>query len=145
MRAPLSARTLVRTDPRSRRRAIRTAAAAASTAAALLYLGIGFGVLRVVDMTAPDAPDLLPFGLAAGAAFGLGAALLLAFDRRILWILGALLQVAVIVMYVVVAPQRTPPFETWGILIKILQAAILAALVTLIVRPIAGPAHRSAS
>lgn len=65
----------------------------------------------------------------------LGAILLLVFDRRFLWILGAILQVGVIVMYIVIASQRTPPFETWGILIKLLQATVLAALVYLVVRP----------
>lgn len=35
---------------------------------------------------------------------------------------------------VAVSTNRTPPFEQWGILIKVLQAAILAALTYLVVR-----------
>jgi hypothetical protein len=48
----------------------------------------------------------------------------------------------VIVMYVVVAPQRTPSFEVWGILIKVLQATILAALTYLVLKsPAPRPGH----
>ena len=36
-------------------------------------------------------------------------------------------------MYVAVSSTRQPPFEAWGILLKIAQAAILAALVYLAV------------
>jgi hypothetical protein len=32
-----------------------------------------------------------------------------------------------------IAPQRTPPFEAWGILIKVFQATILGALVYLVI------------
>jgi peptidoglycan/LPS O-acetylase OafA/YrhL len=127
-------------DPNRRRREVRFAAAAASAATALLYFGIGAGVLKIVDKPTADTPDLFMFGAAAGAAFVLGAALLLALDHRGVWLLGAIFQVGVIVMYVAVSPQRTPPFEQWGILIKILQVAILAALVYLVVRQ---PARRA--
>lgn len=129
-------------EPDRRRRLIRYAAALLSAATALLYFGIGAGVLKVVDQAAADMPDLFPFGAAAGAAFVLGAILLLALDHRGVWLLGAIFQVGVIVMYVAVSPQRTPPFEPWGILIKVLQVAILAALVYLVVRQ---PARRAVS
>ncbi|MGZ6274108.1 MAG: hypothetical protein ACXWM8_07445 [Candidatus Limnocylindrales bacterium] len=122
------------TDERIRRRRVRHIAAALSVATALLYFLIGVGVLTVVAGTAKDAPPMLVFGASAGAAFMLGAVLLLAFDNRALWILGALFQVGVVVMYLNVSAQRTPPFEIWGILIKILQVAILGALVYLLVR-----------
>lgn len=114
------------------RRMARYLAAVASAATALLYFGIGAGVLKVVDEVAADQPGLFEFGASAGAAFALGALLLVAVDHRGLWLLGALLQVGVLVMYVVVSPQRTPAFETWGILIKVLQAVILAALAYLV-------------
>ncbi|MGZ8514752.1 MAG: hypothetical protein ACXW4H_05890, partial [Candidatus Limnocylindrales bacterium] len=123
-----------RGDPNRRRREIRYLAAAASAATALLYFGIGAGVLKVVDKATPDAPDLATFGAAAGAAFVLGAILLLALDQRGVWLLGAIFQAVVIVMYVAVSTDRTPPFEQWGTLIKVLQAAILAALTYLVVR-----------
>jgi hypothetical protein len=104
-------------------------------ATALLYFGIAAGVLVVVDAPAADAPGMFEFGAAAGAAFVLGALLLFALDHRGLWLLGALLQVGVIVMYIAVGPQRTPSFELWGLLIKALQVVILVALAWLTVRP----------
>lgn len=132
MGEPRSTRAIVGDDPHARRRTIRYVAAAASAVTAILYFAIGVGVLKVVDEVSADAPSMLAFGAPAGAAFVVGAVLLAAVDRRILWVLGAVLQVLVIVMYIVVSAQRTPPFETWGILIKVLQAAILAALVYLV-------------
>lgn len=124
-----------------RRKIVRYVAAAASAATALLYFGIGAGVLKVTDETAADAPSLFEFGAMAGAAFAVGVVLLLALDHRGLWLLGALLQVGVLVMYVVVSPQRTPPFEVWGLLIKACQVVILAALAYLVIR---APATRRA-
>src|SRR5512147_2948259 len=87
-------------DPNRRRREVRYAAAAASGVTALLYFGIGLGALKIVDKAAADTPDLLMFGAVAGAAFVFGAILLLALDHRGVWLLGAIFQVAVIVMYV---------------------------------------------
>jgi hypothetical protein len=120
--------------PHSHRIQVRYAAAAASAVAAAIYLGIGVGALKVVDGVSAAAPDMFAFGAPAAAAFALGTFLLLAFDRRVLWVLGAVFQVGVIAMYFAVAPQRTPPFEIWGIALKVLQAAILAALVYLAVQ-----------
>ncbi|HEY6012825.1 MAG TPA: hypothetical protein VIU37_02420 [Candidatus Limnocylindrales bacterium] len=121
-------------DPDRRRRLVRYAAALLSAATALAYFGIGLGVLRIVETTTPDTPDLFTFGAVSGAAFVLGTVLLLTFDHRGVWLLGAVFQVGVIVMYVAVSPQRTPPFEQWGILIKVLQVAILVALAYLVIR-----------
>lgn len=118
-----------------RRGTVRNLAAAASALTAILHVLIGFGMLSVVTEPAVDAPPMLVFGLSAGGAFALGAVLLLAFDRRVLWILGALLQVGVVVMYVNVAPQRTPSFEAWGITIKVLEVLIFGALAYLVIRP----------
>jgi hypothetical protein len=118
-----------------RRRTVRLGAAAASALVAVLSALIGIGVVSVVTESSADAPPLIIFGLSAGAAFALGAILLVALDRRILWILGALFQVGVIVMYINVAPHRTPPFEMWGITIKILQVLILGALAYLVITP----------
>lgn len=123
------------TAAQKQRRTVRYLAAAIVAITAVMYLLIGVGVLRVVDQVSPDAPPLLDFGLMAGAAFGLGALLLLTLDNRILWVLGALLQVGVIVMYVVVGQERTPAFEPWGITIKMLQVVLLGALLYLALRP----------
>jgi hypothetical protein len=116
------------------RHAIRLVGAAAAAAMALIYVAIGLGVLQVVD-PATQTESLLPFGAAAGGAFLLGAALLALTDRRSLWILGAIFQVGVAVMYVVVGQQRTPPFEIWGITLRIIQVPLFAVLVYLAVRP----------
>ena len=123
--------------PPGRRRTVRSLAAIASGVTALLYFGVGIGLLQVTDEVPAKAAagGLFEFGASAGAAFVLGALLLFALDQRVLWVLGALLQVGVIVMYVVVGPQRTPSYEVWGLLIKGLQVAILAALLYLIARP----------
>ncbi len=125
-------------EPDRRRRLVRYAAAVLSAATGLLYFGIGMGILKIVDRTTAGTPDLFTFGAVSGAAFVLGTVLLLAFDHRGLWLLGAVFQFGVIVMYVAISPQRTPPFEPWGILIKVLQAAILVALAYLVLRPSAG-------
>ena len=121
-------------DPERRRRLVRYVAAVLSAATALAYFGIGLGVLKIVETTTSDTPDLFTFGAVAGAAFVLGTVLLLAFDHRGVWLLGALFQAGAIVMYVAISPQRTPPFEQWGILIKVLQVAILVALAYLVIR-----------
>lgn len=130
-----------RFEPARHRRLVRYGAAAVSVATALLYFGIGVGVVKVGEAVGPDTPDLFLFGASAGGAFALGAVLLLLVDHRGLWLLGALLQVLVIAMYVAISSQRTPPFEVWGITIKVLQAAILLALAYLVLRQ---PVRRSA-
>src|SRR5512135_2172442 len=116
------------------RQAIRLGGAAAEGLMALIYFGIGLGILQVVD-PATQTESLLPFGAAAGAAFLLGAALLSTTDRRPLWVLGAIFQVVVAIMYVLVSQQRTPPFEVWGITLRIIQVPLLAALLYLAVKP----------
>lgn len=125
------------------RRTVRLVAAAAAAAMAIIYYLIGFGVLTVVRSVSGDM-DLLVFGLMAGSAFLLGAVLLLAFDRRILWILGALLQLFVVWGYLAVAPDRTPAYEPWGIALRIIQIPLFAALVYLALRPGAGPKRTAA-
>lgn len=134
MRASSHVAPLIDSITAAHRRTIRQAAAIASAATALLYFGIGLGVLKVVDESSINAPGMFEFGVSAGIAFIVGAILLFAFDQRVLWLFGAILQVGVIVMYVAVAPQRTPSFELWGILIKVLQATILAALTYLVLK-----------
>jgi peptidoglycan/LPS O-acetylase OafA/YrhL len=115
------------------RRTIRYVAAATAAVIALIYFLIGFGVLTVVTPTADD-PSMVFFGFSAGGAFLLGAVLLVALDRRTLWILGAILQLFVVWGYVAVAADRTPPFEFWGIALRIIQIPLFAALVYLVVR-----------
>lgn len=112
-----------------RRRTIRYVAAPLCAVTAVLYLLIGLRVLIVLDGNADQT-----WGLAPAAAYALGAGLLVAYDRRLLWILGAILQVFVIYTYFNLASQRTPAFEVWGIVIRVVQVMILIALVYLEVR-----------
>ena len=100
-----------------RRRTVRALAAALSGATAVGYFLIGFGILSVLETD--GGPSLLHLGLPAGLAFALGAFVLLAFDRRALWVVGAGFQLFAILVYLAVAPQRTPPFEVWGVLLEI--------------------------
>jgi hypothetical protein len=115
------------------RRAVRYLAAAAAAAMALIYFLIGLEVLQVVTAP-PEGMSLFWFGIPAGSAFLLGAVLLVAFDRRILWILGALLQVMVAIGYLAVAPERTPAFEVWGITLRVIQVPLFAGLAYLALR-----------
>lgn len=128
------------------RRTVRYAAAGLSAAMAAVYFLIGIGVLHVVE-THPGDPSLLSFGLPASGAFLLGSLLLVLFDRRALWILGAVLQALVVLGYFAVAASRTPAFEVWGIALRLIQIPLFVALVYLIVRAPerAGRASRTAA
>lgn len=117
---------------RSRRR-VRRAAGVLALANALVYSLIGAGIARVSSDAQSDASFLWVFGLIAGGAFLLGAVLLWAFDRRLLWWLGAAFQAFAIAAYVGVAPQRVPPFEAWGLSLKVAQGVLLVALIYLAV------------
>lgn len=118
------------------RRQVRYLAGIAAGAMAAIYFLIGLGVLQVVEpgSATEGSPDMLAFGASAGAMFLLGAVLLLAVDRRFLWVGGAILQVLVFAMYLVVSQQRTPAFELWGITLRVIQVPLFAALVYLALR-----------
>ena len=117
----------------ARRRLVRYVAAGLAAAVATVYMLIGLSVISVVQVAPGDEASMLAFGLPAAVAFGLGAVLLLATDRRWLWMLGGVLQVLVITMYFVVAPTRVPSFEIWGILIRVAQVTLLIGLIYLAV------------
>jgi FtsH-binding integral membrane protein len=112
---------------------IRIVAALASTAVAILYVAIGIGgLVRPEDVApSPGSGGLLYFGVAAAISFVIGAVLLAAVDRRVLWIVGAAFQLVGIVAYNALASQRATPFEFWGLLLEALQVVILASLVAL--------------
>lgn len=122
------------------RRSIRFGGAAVAATMASIYFLIGLGALNIGG-TASDRGFLLVFGGMAGGAFLLGAVLLTRFDRRWLWIVGLAFQVFVYWAYIDVSKTRTPPFETWGITLRIIQVPLVAALAYLAVRPVE-PAHR---
>jgi hypothetical protein len=125
-----------RLDERTRRR-IRYAAAALAGLTAGLYVLIATSAVSVINPAAvQDARhDQLAFATPAAIAYAIGAMLLLIprLDRRILWTLGAILQLGVIAMYFSVAPGREPSFEPWGIAIGVVQLLLLAAFVLLVV------------
>lgn len=105
---------------------IRYVAAAGSAAVAIAYMLIAVGAVHVVS-TAPQAGDWVIPG-AAAVAFGVLALCLAITKNRVVPILGAAMSIVTIVGYFVVAPHRTPSYETWGILIKVGQALLVVAL-----------------
>jgi hypothetical protein len=117
---------------RARGAALNAAAAASLIAAAIYYL-MGFEVVRVVS-DAPATASILAFGVAAGTAMVLAAALLILVHRRWIWALVAGFQVLALGWYVAVAPLRDPPVEPWGLLVGLLELFILVALTYLLIQ-----------
>jgi hypothetical protein len=111
----------------SLRRASYFAATMAGIAASIYFLI----ALRVITVLEHAPKDQAVFGAMAGSGYAIGVVLLLASERRVVWVLGALLQVFVIAMYFSVSPDRTPHYEVWGILLRIPQSLILITLVYL--------------
>jgi hypothetical protein len=125
--------TRTRTTPIAddRRPLIRRTAAGIAMLIALIYFLIGFQLVAVLE----DTSEQTAFGLIAGGAFVIGAALILAFDRRWLWTMGTLAQLFIIWTYFNLADQRAPDFEFWGLSIRVLQVILTALLVYLAVVP----------
>jgi hypothetical protein len=111
------------------RQIIRFIAAGLAAIIAAIYLMIGFNIITVLDTPADQV-----FGFPAALAYALGIALMIRFDRRIIWILGAVLQVFVVYMYFSLAGQRSPAYEIWGILLRVVQGVLLITLAFLSVR-----------
>jgi len=110
------------------RHTIRLGAAALAAVMAAVYYLIGLNVLHVVEGAQDDPQAMLAFGVPAGTMFLIGAVLLTTQDRRILWIVGACLQVLVFAMYISVAPTRTPAYEIWGITLRAIEIPLAIAL-----------------
>lgn len=125
----------------SGRRTWRLAAAVLASLVGVLYLLVATQVVHVSDTTGKASP-FVPMA-AAALVFWLGAVVLLLLDRQIVYLLGAAVQLVVIVGYFAVAPSRDPHIEPWGLLIKAAQVAILAILLYLAVT--APPASRGRS
>jgi hypothetical protein len=109
------------------RQRVRYVGAAFAAGMAAIYFLIGLNVLNI-GTTTDGATDQFGFGMAAGAAFLLWAALLATVDRRWIWVVGLVFQVLVYVIYVGASGVRVPQFETWGITLRIVQLPLLAAL-----------------
>jgi hypothetical protein len=116
-------------DTPRRARPMRLLATGLCGVIAGLYLLIYAGVLSVGEATGGELGIL---GFAAGV-FAVLALLLWRVHARLLWAAVAVLQVLVIAAYVAISAEREPPFEVWGISIRVLQVALLATLVGLLV------------
>lgn len=112
----------------------RSIAAGAAGVVAGQYTLIGLGVLPVGNAASGGTPDLLAFGLMAGATFLVAGALLLATHSRIVSLGVAAWSAVVIVAYVAFASLRDPQFEPWGLSVKGMQLIVLAATLYLALR-----------
>jgi hypothetical protein len=110
------------------RQGVRYLGAAAAALMAGIYFLIGVGVLDIGGTTSGETPDQFGFGFSAGSAFLLTAVLLLLTDRRWIWILAAVFQVLVLVIYIGASAVREPPFEIWGITLRVIQLPLLLAV-----------------
>jgi hypothetical protein len=119
---------------------VRLVGIVAAVAAAAVYLTIGFGFVSVGTTADGDAPGMLEFGILSAAMMLAVAGALWRLRSRLVWLGIAVLQVLVIVFYVAVASIRQPPFEAWGLLIKVCQLVVLGAAAWLALRG-GGAAH----
>jgi hypothetical protein len=112
------------------REVVRWMAVALSGLVAFLYLLIGLNVVSLGNITEGEQRA---FGLPAFVVFAGGAIVAVIWDKRWLWIVGAVGLVLIIAMYFNLAPERDPRYEVWGILIRVVQLPLLAGLVYLAV------------
>jgi hypothetical protein len=101
----------------------------------VIYLLIGLGTLDIGGSTSGESVGLALFGFSAGIAYLVLALLLMFTDRRWLWMLATLLMLWVYVTYVSTAGGREPPFEIWGLTLRVIQLPLLAALIYLSWKP----------
>ena len=126
------------------RQTVRTASAGLAAAMALIYFLIGLEVVQVVT-DQPATSDMFGFGVGAGLLFLSTAAVIVLVDRRVVWAIGAVLQLLIAIMYFAVAPMRDPSFEVWGITLRVLQLGLFAALMYLALhRPAVVAGHHAA-
>ena len=109
---------------------VRLAAVGGLGVVAVIYMQIGFSVVVVTA----DQTGVVPPMLLAGAVFAVLAAGLAVSNARWVPAVGAALQLVVLVGYVVIASERTPAYELWGVTTKALQVLLLIALAYLALR-----------
>jgi hypothetical protein len=102
---------------------------------AVVYFLIGLGILDIGASSSGEMVDLALFGFSAGVAYLVLALLLTFTDRRWLWLLATLLMLWVYVIYVSTSGVREPPFEFWGLALRVIQVPLLAALIYLSWKP----------
>ena len=115
---------------------VRYFGAAAAGIMAFIYFLIGFSVLDIGGTTTGEATDQFMFGVAAGIAFLLLAALLLFTDLRWLWVASTILLSLVFVAYVGASAIRDPAFEVWGMTLRLIQLPLMAAVLYLAIKPV---------
>lgn len=97
---------------------------------AVLYGLIWSGAVPAIDGAEPGDRAILGV---AGVLFVLLAGLLWWVRHRALWVATILLQLAMIAMYVAVGAEREPPFELWGLAVRVLQVVLIVVLASSLV------------
>lgn len=116
------------TRPADRADAVTAAAGGLAAGVAVLYFIVGFEIVDVFPAAAATTGPIVPL-VVAGTLFGVLALFLALRPRAGVMLAGAGLQVLVLLGYVLVAAERDPAFEAWGLTIKALQVVLLAMLV----------------
>jgi hypothetical protein len=118
-----------------RAQVVRPVAAIAAAGSAILYYLIGFGVLDIGESTTGGQEELFGFGFAMGTIFlAVTAVTLLATNRGILAAAG-LLDAIPLIGYFAMSSLREPPYEVWGLTIKVLQAVTFIAIFVMVLSP----------
>ena len=115
--------------------AARRLAVLASLAAGAIYLLIGLGVVSVGASTQEATTDLFGFGvIMAGVSAAVALGLWLFATSRVVLAGAAIVELIALVGYVAAWSLREPPFELWGMSIKVFQAIALVAIGYLLLR-----------
>jgi len=122
------------TSPNPGHRLVRWFAVIGASVAACLYLLIGVGVLSVGTSTTDGATDLFAFGALMGAIYAITAVAVWRLHGRLILAAIAAFQLIPLIGYVAFAGLREPPFELWGVSIKVAQFAVLVAVAILATR-----------
>ena len=110
----------------------RIVAVFASLGAGVIYLLIGTNVVSVGRSTQEATTDLFAFGaLMAIVSLAVALAVWLVPWSRLALIGVAIVELVALIGYVAAAGVREPPFDLWGVLIKVFQATVLVATVYL--------------
>lgn len=124
----------------SHRALMRYIAAAISCAAASVYVFIATNVVTVMEDQTAEAP--VP-PIVAAILLAVVAGLLMRSDRRGVLIGAISVQAFLIVFYFLVAIEREPAFEAWGIGLKLAQGVVLVLLTWLLMTRAASDGKRT--
>jgi hypothetical protein len=115
---------------------IRHLAALAAAVMSGIYFLIGFSVLDIGGTTTGEATDQLGFGSSAGIAFLVLALLLLFTDHRWLWAIATVVLALIFLTYIGASAIRVPPFEVWGLTLRLIQIPLMVAVGYLAIKPL---------